>query len=292
MEFQTAKWVVSGIMVAFVLLELALGRFWQRERTTVKDVILDLGSAMLLPGVVVPAVFSAAGLLVGLLAPGSEGAWRSLPWWAMFLALLVADDLTQYGWHRLSHSSWLYPLHRAHHSAAYLSVRVVYRNNLIYYALMPGLWLSGAAVYLGFGHVYVVYIVLKMLVIIGAHSSVPWDAPLYRNRYTAPLMWIVERLISTPSTHSAHHGLHESDGVTHYRGNYGNFLFLWDVIFGTARITRRRPESYGIEDLAPVSWFRELVWPAPARPGASSVPEEPRVDVAADPLAANRGPQG
>jgi hypothetical protein len=38
-------------------------------------------------------------------------------WSAMVGILIVADDLTQYGWHRLSHSPWLWPLHRAHHSA-------------------------------------------------------------------------------------------------------------------------------------------------------------------------------
>ena len=35
--------------------------------------------------------------------------------------------------------------------------------------------------------------------------------------------------------------------MTHYRGNYGNFLFLWDVMFGTAKITRRRPDTFGVE---------------------------------------------
>ena len=41
-------------------------------------------------------------------------------------------------------------------------------------------------------------------------------------------MWVVERVISTPATHAAHHGFSESDGVTHYHGNFGNFLFLWE----------------------------------------------------------------
>ena len=31
--------------------------------------------------------------------------------------LLVVDDLTQYLWHRLSHTSWMWPFHRAHHAA-------------------------------------------------------------------------------------------------------------------------------------------------------------------------------
>jgi sterol desaturase/sphingolipid hydroxylase (fatty acid hydroxylase superfamily) len=79
-------------------------------------------------------------------------------------------------------------------------------------------------------------------------------------------MWVVERVISTPATHAAHHGLNQSDGVTHYQGNYGNLLFVWDMIFGTAKITRKRPPAYGIEALAPIPWVRELVWPVKAKP--------------------------
>ena len=74
-------------------------------------------------------------------------------------------------------------------------------------------------------------------------------------------MWLVERLISTPSTHSAHHGKHKDDGVTHYKGNFGNLLFFWDVLFGTAKITRKYPEKIGVENLEPVSASEQLFWP-------------------------------
>jgi sterol desaturase/sphingolipid hydroxylase (fatty acid hydroxylase superfamily) len=84
---------------------------------------------------------------------------------------------------------------------------------------------------------------------------------LYKRRWLSPLMWVLERTISTPATHSAHHGRHLDDGVTHYKGNYGNLLFFWDVLFGTARITRRYPEKFGVENLDPVSAPRQLFWP-------------------------------
>jgi sterol desaturase/sphingolipid hydroxylase (fatty acid hydroxylase superfamily) len=74
-------------------------------------------------------------------------------------------------------------------------------------------------------------------------------------------MWLVERTISTPATHSAHHGRHADDGVTNYKGNYGNLLFFWDVLFGTAKITRRYPEHIGVENLEPVSAAHQLLWP-------------------------------
>lgn len=261
MDFETARVVVAAIMVGFAGLELARGGFWNRSVATRRDAVMDALSTVLLPAFLVPGVLTVVPYIAEGIAPGSEGALAWLPGWAMFAILLLGDDLTQYWWHRLSHrSQLLFSLHRAHHSAPYMSVRIVYRNNLVYYLLMPGIWISAFLVYWGFGAVYGVYLVLKMAVIVGAHSDQPWDAPLY-SRFPR-LMWLVERTISTPSTHSAHHGLRQADGITHYNGNFGNFLFLWDVVFGTAHITRKRPTEFGLEGLAPVGWVRELLVPA------------------------------
>jgi sterol desaturase/sphingolipid hydroxylase (fatty acid hydroxylase superfamily) len=260
LDFTTSKFIIAGIFVGFALLEVAVGRFFFREQSRRADLPADIAASLIMPAVLTAILFATAWL-GNTVMPQTRDQWAGLPFIAMFGILLVADDLTQYVWHRLSHTSWLYPLHRAHHSARYLSVRVVYRNNLFYYAIMPSLWISGFLVYWGFGRAYVVYVVLKMLVIIGAHSSIPWDAPLRRYALTRPLIWLLERIISTPSTHAAHHGLHATDGVTHYHGNYGNFLFLWDVIFKTAHITGRRPDEYGIEDEEEIPLFRQFIVP-------------------------------
>lgn len=296
MDFETARPIVTGIMLLFAALEIARGGFWHRGVATRRDTILDAVSSAVLPLMMVPAVLAVAPAIGEAIRPGSQGWLAWLPGWAMFGILLLGDDLTQYGWHRLSHRwLWLFGLHRAHHSAPYMSVRIVYRNNLVYYLLMPGIWISALLVYWGFGDVYGLYLVLKMAVIVGAHSDQAWDAPLYRR--LPRLMWVVERLISTPATHSAHHGLREADGVTHYDGNFGNFLFLWDVLFGTAHITRRRPTEFGLEGLAPVGVVRELLLPAavtrvpvqgggrdidrarapdiPGRPGTAATPPSP-----------------
>src|SRR6188508_2286536 len=80
---------------------------------------------------------------------GLACAWSGVPLWAMAGLFLLGDDMTQYWWHRASHTPLLWPLHRAHHSAPHMGVRVVYRNNFFYYVMMPGLWISGALVFLG-----------------------------------------------------------------------------------------------------------------------------------------------
>ena len=267
---------ILAVYLGFAALEAVSGRHRTREITSA-DWRLDLVSTALTTALVNPLVIASSGALLAVVLPDAAGALADWPVWAMVLALLVGDDLLQYAWHRASHSvPFLYTLHRAHHSARYMSVQMMFRNNVFYYALMPSMWVSGLLVYLGMGEVYVGYLVVKLSVIAGAHSSVAWDAPLYRVRTLRPLMWVVERVISTPSTHHMHHGLHADDGVTHYAGNYGNLLFFWDVLFGTARITRRYPPSFGIENLSPQPWHVELSWPVARLEDASGhVPHAP-----------------
>jgi sterol desaturase/sphingolipid hydroxylase (fatty acid hydroxylase superfamily) len=211
-----------------------------------------------------PVIFALTGKLCQWLAPDLQNALADWPWWAMFGVLLVGDDMTQYWWHRLSHTPALWPLHRAHHSAHYMSIRITYRNNFFYYAMMPGLWISGLLIYLGFANVYLVYVVIKLTVIMGAHCAVPWDRPLYRIKALHPLMWLLERTISTPATHWAHHALTNADGIGHYRGNFGNLLFVWDILFGSAHITRQYPAEVGLRDdqlFGKERWKTELFYP-------------------------------
>jgi len=180
-------------------------------------------------------------------------------------ALIVADDLTQYWWHRFSHSTIFWPLHRAHHSAQYMSIRVTFRNNFFYYLMMPGLWFAGALLYLGVGGiVYALYVVVKLAVILGAHCAWRWDQALYKIPALRPLMWVLERTISTPATHWAHHAITNADGVGHYKGNFGNLLFIWDLIFASALITRQYPEEVGLADdhlFGPERWYHQMFYP-------------------------------
>ena len=75
--------------------------------------------------------------------------------------------------------------------------------------MMPGLWFAGALLYMGLGWVYAGYLVVKMAVIIGAHSDVAWDKPLYRIKGLSPVMWVVERTISTPALISSSRAVEE-----------------------------------------------------------------------------------
>ncbi|WP_394730512.1 sterol desaturase family protein [Altererythrobacter sp. GH1-8] len=253
---------ILAIFLGFAVMELLRSNLFSKAEQTRDDGIVEAVSMVVLLGFTQPLVLFSSAALAGIVAPQWAGALTGINVFAAIALFLILDDMMQYWWHRASHSfSWLYNLHRAHHNAKYMSVRLVYRNNLFYYAMMPGIWLSGVLIYLGLGWAYAGYIVVKLAVITGAHSDVAWDKPLYRIKWLSPLMWLVERTISTPATHHAHHGRHADDPAVNYKGNYGNLLFFWDVLFGTAKITRSYPQNYGVENLAPATLGQQLMWP-------------------------------
>lgn len=259
---KTEYYYILGILLGFATLELLFTSLLRKPGQRRKDAIVEALGSFVVVGFTQPLVLLVAGTVAALLLPNSRDALIAWPLLFQILLFLIFDDMMQYWWHRTSHNvKWLYELHRPHHDANYMSIRIVYRNNIFYYVLMPGIWFSGVLIYLGLAEVYAVYIVIKLLVICGAHSDVRWDKPLYNIKWLSPVMWLVERTFSTPATHWAHHGKHLSDGITNYKGNYGNLLFFWDVLFGTAKITRRYPEDIGVENLPPVSAAHQLLWP-------------------------------
>lgn len=240
----------------------SLGGLYWNDRRTRNDWTMELVSLAVLPTLIQPGIFA----VVLLLSNHFLSDWHdALAHWGVGLqvaAFLIADDLTQYGWHRASHHyKWLWKLHRPHHVVEEMGVLVTYRNALLYYAMMPGLWLSALLVFLGMGYVYSAYLVVKLIVILLAHSETKWDRVLYRHRWLHPLAWVVERTISTPATHYAHHGLTIEDGVSNPNGNYGNLLFFWDVLFGTAKITRQYPTQFGAWNQRKEPWYVQLLFP-------------------------------
>lgn len=251
------------IFFAFIAAEIVFTKFFRKDKEVKGDGWVEIIGTLMITLVTQPLiVLFFSPLIAAFLFPAQAGMLESWPFLAVFALFLIFEDMTQYWWHRITHNTpWLYKLHRPHHNAEYMSIRIVYRNNIFYYYLMPSLWFAGVLIYLGGGWVYAVYLVIKMTVIFGAHSDIRWDVPLYKIKWLAPIMWTLERTISTPATHAAHHGKHAADGITHYKGNYGNLLFFWDILFGTAKITRQYPPEFGVENLPQTSVGEQLLWP-------------------------------
>lgn len=127
--------------------------------------------------------------------------------------------------------------------------------------LFSQVYLVVILVYLGLGYPALFVAGMKALIVSAAHSSIPWDKPLYRIKWLHPVAWVLERFISTPATHHAHHAVTSDDGVGYYKGNFGNMFFIWDIIFGTGLITRKYPSEYGISHYEKDEWYAQLLWP-------------------------------
>lgn len=258
--------VISKLTPAVVLLVLgaleAMGGLYFHDKRTKDDFKIELLSLVILPTFIQPGIFLLMIGLLGVFVPHLEDYFINTSIWWHVLAFLIFDDMMQYWWHRLSHSSRvMWKLHRPHHVVEEMGVLVTYRNAILYYALMPGIWFSAILVYLGMGYVYLFYLPIKLAVVSLSHSETKWDRFLYRYKVLNPLAWIIERTISTPSTHFAHHGLTAEDGVSHPNGNYGNLLFVWDLLFGTAKITRKYPTRFGAWNQIKEPWYTQLMFP-------------------------------
>ena len=250
------------ILVTFGVMEAVQGRH-DSAKADRNETILDTVS-IALPLIDRPIIYFAVLWLALSLAPQYQNALKDWPWYAWAPVYLVGEDMLQYWWHRLGHTKYTWIWHRAHHSAPYMGARMTFRNGFLYSFFMPNVWTGVIFVYLGAGGFAAAYGLLKILVIIGAHSETRWDQYLYKSKPLQPLAWIIERTISTPATHFAHHALSEGDGVGHYSGNFGNLLFFWDVLFGTALITRKYPPAFGVENdlrYGRERWWVQLLFP-------------------------------
>jgi hypothetical protein len=165
-----------------------------------------------------------------------------VPFWWAFLIIAVADDLTQYWYHRLHHQvPWLWRFHRTHHSAPYMGMAMAGRQNIIYTIFFSQTYLTVALTYLGLGYAALFVKVIKSLITTGAHSSIPWDKPLYEIKWLKP-----DRLgTGKIDFHACHapctprrYGRRRNRELQRQLWQY---VFLWDMIFGTGIITRKYP---------------------------------------------------
>ncbi len=251
-------------VIALLLLGFAevLGGLYLEQKRTKNDFTIEIVSLLTLPTLIQPGIFLVTFWVMNHFFSGFEDYYIGASFWWHIVAFLILDDMMQYWWHRLSHMNrTMWKLHRPHHVIEEMGVLVTYRNAVLYYALMPGIWFSAILVYLGMGYVYLFYLPVKLIVILLAHSETRWDRFLFKHKILSPITWLIERTISTPCTHFAHHGLTAEDDVSHPNGNYGNLLFLWDVIFATAKITRVYPQRFGAWNQVKEPWYVQLLFP-------------------------------
>lgn len=252
---------VIAILLLFGIAEALMGAY-KTSKKNWQDYLAEVVSFSQLTLLIQPGVLLLVGFAGRKFFPEAQFLYAGIAPGFQFLILILIEDFPQYWWHRLAHhSSFLWKFHVAHHASPGMGVGAAFRNGTLYYLFMPNIWLASVAVFLGFGKVYIIYTVVKLLIVIGAHSEVRWDSFLYRYKLLRPLGWLAEHTISTPATHFAHHGLTNADGISNNNGNFGNMLFIWDQLFGSARFTRKYPPAFGIENDPKDPWYVMLYYP-------------------------------
>lgn len=274
---ETAAMVGPVIFALFgvgLLAEIVGGRVtW--DRGTAKGLLFAVcgvaGHALL----AAPVIGFSLGLAFQHVFPNSAESLVDVPFWLVFPPYFLAEELAHYWLHRWSHEKrWLWKLHRTHHSAERLNTLVLYRYDVFWTVLLPQSWFAAAAVHLGLYEVFAVSTLITFSVNALTHTAYRWDLALRRLPGMEPVFRVLERWITLPDTHHAHHGLGRH---AHVKGNYAVTVFAFDVWFGTARIPRARQERFGLPGR--FDWKEELFWPlfraAPALQAEVGAPPEP-----------------
>lgn len=253
--------LVVGILVFFGILEVIAGHLKSTKRTG-SDWLQELGGGIVLSIIIKPLIVLAVITISSLLWGNAQNTMQSWPIWIAFILFLSIDDFLQYWYHRSAHEyNFLWKLHRPHHQAEEMGFFVSYRNAALYYILMPNIWWMGLVTFLGGAKGVAIGFVLKQLVIVGSHSTVKWDEPLYKSKIFKPIITVLERIIVTPAFHHAHHGKSKIDGISNPNGNFGNMFSIWDQLFNSAFFTKEFPTELGLPNDPKEHWTAAYLYP-------------------------------
>jgi sterol desaturase/sphingolipid hydroxylase (fatty acid hydroxylase superfamily) len=137
-------------------------------------------------------------------------------WWVWVL-LFVADDVSYYWFHRVSHESRVFwASHVVHHSSRHYNLSTALRQTWVPMTYFPfWLWLP----LLGFA---------PWMVLLAQSWSLIYQFWIHTERIRRLPRWF-EAVFNTPSHHRVHHGANE----VYLDRNYAGILIVWDKLFGS-----------------------------------------------------------
>ncbi len=206
--------------------------------------IVTIGLASVLPVSTLASAVFAQEMRIGL------GQSVALPWIAAFALMLTVRSFTTYWVHRSSHAiPWIWRVHRIHHADAAVDVSTALRNHPL--ELLLAVPVAAATALLIGPPVTVVLAIDTILFALGMWQHADIALPPQIERFLHPV-------VVTPAFHRAHHA---PDRTAHDR-NYGDFLPLWDRLFGTLAPPADRAAPVGLDRQHPDRLLVQLVDPA------------------------------
>ncbi len=231
---------ITPFALGFILLEIAACFVFKRNLITFSEAVANFGTQLgnqTTNVLVMIGVFYVYGLL-----------WENLRiftievnWWSSFL-LLLGVDFIFYWVHRWGHEiNILWAAHSPHHSAEEMNFFVALRASVtqrlcsfLFFWVLTIIGFSPA-------HIYTV---------VGIHLFIAF---LHHTEFIPKLWKPIELIFTTPSHHRVHHGVN----LQYLDKNYGEFLIIWDRMFGTFEEENEKV-AYGILD-HPKTWNPILI---------------------------------
>lgn len=204
--------------VLAVILEIVLARMGRANaryetRDTAVSLAMGLGSSI------------AGALMAGVILAASVWAYQhrifTIPMTAVWawVALFFAEDLTYYGFHRLSHERrFWWASHVNHHTSTHYNLSTALRQT--WTGGVAGTWLLWLPLsFLGFP---------PAMVAIQKGISLVYQFWIHTEAIKRMPRWF-EAVFNTPS----HHRVHHARNARYLDANYAGVLILWDRMFGT-----------------------------------------------------------
>ncbi len=209
--------IITPFALGFMMLEIGLAWYYKRDIISFQESIANFGTAL---GNQTTNVLVAAGVYVvyGYL-------WEhfrlidNLPMnWFTYLLLFLGVDFIFYWVHRWGHHiNIMWAAHSPHHSAEEMNFFVALRASVT--QRLFSFFFFFPLTIIGFKPT-------DIYMITGIHL---FQAFLHHTELIKKLWWGIEAIFTTPSHHRVHHGVN----FRYLDKNFGEFLIIWDKLFGT-----------------------------------------------------------
>lgn len=235
MAEQNVYFYITPIALIFILLEIAACFVTKKNYITFNEAVANFGTQL---GNQTTNILVMVGVyyVYGYLWENFRIFTIEVNWWSSIL-LLLSVDFVFYWIHRWGHEiNILWAAHSPHHSAEEMNFFVALRasvtqrlSSFLFFWVLTIIGFSPA-------HIYTV---------VAIHLFIAF---LHHTEFIPKLWKPIELIFTTPSHHRVHHGVN----LQYLDKNYGEFLIIWDRMFGTFEEEQEKV-AYGILD-HPKTW--------------------------------------
>jgi alkylglycerol monooxygenase len=224
MASQNIYALLTPIAIGFVLLEIAACFVFNKKYIQFQEAIANFGTAM---GNQTSNVLVAAGvyLIYGWLWDNYRIIDTIPLTWYNFIFLLLGVDFIFYWVHRWGHHvNIMWAAHSPHHSAEEMNFLVALRASVT--QRLFSFFFFWPLTIIGFSP-------FDIYMMTGIHLFVAF---LHHTEFIPKLWSWIEFIFTTPSHHRVHHGVN----FQYLDKNFGEFLIVWDRLFGTFEVEHEK----------------------------------------------------